>query len=112
MWEKDWEQSLNGIIGSESPKIQIAPVLKKLIFPRADKILCNWLNKVKKIDGLKYFVSAHYSSPVEFSKKDCENLINQINSKQWKLSNEDDKFLSTLYKRLYDFGVIPENIDI
>ena len=112
LWEKDWEKSLNEIMGSDSPKIQIAPVLKKLIFPRAEEILCDWLNDVKILEGLKYFVSAHYCSPIEFTKKDCENLINQINSKEWKLSNDDDKFLSTFYKKLYDLGVIPENINI
>ena len=112
LWEQDWEKSLIGIMGSDSPKIQIAPVLKKLIFPRSDKVLCKWLNDVKNIEGLKYFVSAHYSSPVEFSKNDCENLIKQINSKEWKLSNDDDKFLSNFYKKLYELGVIPENINI
>ena len=112
MWEKDWEESLIGIMGSESPKIQVAPVLKKLIFPRSDEILCKWLNEVKNIEGLKFFVSAHYSSPVKFCKKDCENLINQINSTEWKLCNDDDRFLSNFYRRLYEFGVIPKDVNI
>ncbi len=112
LWDKDWEDSVSEIIGGNSPKIQIAPVLQRLIFPRSKNLLSNWLDLIKKHDGMKFLISAHYSSPINFSKENCENLIKQINSEKWNHPNEDNKFLYNFYKRLYKIGIIPENVNL
>ena len=112
LWDKDWEDSVSEIIGGNSPKIQIAPVLQRLIFPRSKNLLSNWLDLIKKHDGMKFLISAHYSSPINFSKENCENLIKQINSEKWNQPNEDNKFLYNFYKRLYKIGIIPENVNL
>ena len=39
LWEDDWEESLPDIIGNDHPKLQIAPVLQRLIFPRSKDLL-------------------------------------------------------------------------
>jgi len=112
LWDKDWEESKSVIMGENSPKIQIAPVLQRLIFPRSKELLSSWLNQVKKFDGMKYLISAHYSSPLEFSEVDCQKIIDNINSDEWNNLNEDNRFLYNFYERLYKIGIIPENIDI
>ena len=35
------------IMGKDNPKVQIVPVLKKLIFPRSKEVLLKWLEKIK-----------------------------------------------------------------
>ncbi len=112
LWDKDWEESKSVIMGENSPKIQIAPVLQRLIFPRSKELLSSWLNQVKNFDGMKYLISAHYSSPLEFSEVDCQKIIDNINSDEWNNLNEDNRFLYNFYERLYKIGIIPENIDI
>ncbi len=112
LWDKDWEESKEVIIGDDSPKIQIAPVLQRLIFPRSKELLSRWLNIVKSFNGMKYLISAHYSSPLEFSEIDCQKIIDDINSEEWNSLNDDNKFLYNFYERLYKIGIIPENIDI
>ncbi len=112
LWDKDWESSIIEIIGDNSPKLQIAPVLQRLIFPRSKRLLSDWLNIVKNFKGLQYLVSAHYSSPINFSEEDCQKLIKEINSNEWSKKTEDNKFLCNFYERLYKIGVIPENIEI
>jgi len=112
LWEKDWEKSLSSIMDSDSPKIQIAPVLQKLIFPRSKKILCQWLEQIKKLDGLKYLISAHYASPINFNEEDCQKLIYEINNDGWNSSPEDSRFLENFYSKLYKIGIIPEKIEI
>tara|TARA_Y100001970_G_scaffold294041_1_gene446197 strand:+ start:33080 stop:34246 length:1167 start_codon:yes stop_codon:yes gene_type:complete len=112
LWDKDWETSLVSIMEDNHPKIQIAPVLQKLIFPRAKDILCEWLEKIKQYEGLNYLVSAHYSSPINFNQKNCQNLINHIENGNWDISNIDSKFLEGFYNKLYKIGVIPENVNI
>ena len=112
LWEKDWEDSLISIMDVNQPKIQIAPVLQKLIFPRAKKLLCEWLEEIKEFDGMENLISAHYSSPIIFNKKVCEKLIEDIKSGYWDCSGEDSKFLENFYNNLYKIGVIPKNINI
>ena len=112
LWDKDWEKSLVAIMGDNNPKIQIAPVLQKLIFPRAGEILCEWLETIKKFEGMNYLISAHYSSPIIFNEIVCQNLINDIESGAWNASEEDSRFLVNLYNRLYKIGIIPKNINI
>ena len=109
LWDEDWEESLKEIIGKDFPKIQIAPVLKKLIFPRSKQILCNWLHDIKDLDGLQYLISAHYSSPLQFKAEDCLRLIDDIESSKWDNSKEDARFLENVYKRLYEAGIIPND---
>jgi len=112
LWDKDWEESKEVIIGDNYPKIQIAPVLQRLIFPRSKELLSSWLNVVKSFKGMKYLISAHYSSPLEFSEIDCQKIIDNIYSEEWDSLNDDNKFLYNFYERLYKIGIIPENIDI
>jgi len=112
LWDKDWEESKKVIIGDNYPKIQIAPVLQRLIFPRSKELLSSWLNEVKNFKDMKYLISAHYSSPLKFSEVDCQKIINKVNSEEWNSLNEDNKFLYDFYERLYKLGIIPKNIDI
>jgi len=99
-------------MGENIPKIQIAPVLQNLIFPRSKKILLRWLENIKTYKNMEYLISAHYSAPVNFTGKDCQNLIDEINSKKWDILPEDNKFLISLYKRLFELGIIPKEVNI
>ena len=112
LWDKEWEASLKYVMDAEPPKIQIAPVLQKLIFPRSKRLLCEWLEKVKQFDGMNYLISAHYSSPINFNENTCQNLINDIENGNWDSSKIDNRFLESLYNKLYKIGIIPENINI
>ena len=112
LWDEDWESSLVEIMGENIPKIQVAPVLQKLIFPRSKKILIGWLENIKTYKNMEYLISAHYSAPVNFTGKDCQNLIDEINSKKWDILPEDNKFLISLYKRLFELGIIPKEVNI
>tara|TARA_Y100000589_G_scaffold331499_1_gene385321 strand:+ start:8383 stop:9555 length:1173 start_codon:yes stop_codon:yes gene_type:complete len=112
LWDEDWELSLSEIMGESGPKIQIAPVIQKLIFPRSKTILCEWIKSVKGYDGLKYLISAHYSSPCDFTEKNCNELIKNIDSEEWGVLNENNQFLSSFYEKLYKIGLIPENVNV
>ena len=54
LWEKDWESSLVEIMGKDTPKIQIAPVLQNLIFPRSKEVLLKWLEDIKSFEDMEY----------------------------------------------------------
>jgi len=112
MWDQDWESSLVEIMEDDIPKIQIAPVLKKLIFPRSKEILIAWLKDIKSFKDIEYLIPAHFSAPIKFKVSDIQKLIKEINSEKWDKLPDDNKFLMNLYKKLFELGIIPEEVNI
>jgi len=111
LWDEDWESSLIEIMGIDAPKIQIAPVLQKLIFPRSKEVLLKWLETIKSFEDMEYLIPAHFTAPIKFTIEDCQKLINEINSQKWEKLPEDNKFLMGLYKKLFELGIIPEEVN-
>ena len=99
-------------MGEGTPKIQVAPVLQKLIFPRSKEVLLKWLENIKSFEDMEYLIPAHFSAPIKFTKEDCQKLINEVNSQKWDKLSEDNKFLITLYKKLFELGIIPEEVNL
>ena len=49
---------------------------------------------------------------LNFKVADSQKLINEISSEKWDKSPEDNKFLMNLYKKLFELGIIPEEVNI
>ena len=108
-WQKGWELSAMKIVGKKTPLIQIAPVLERLVFPRARKAYISWLNKVESLQGISWLISAHYCGKVRFSKYEIKSLKDKINKSNWANNEGDFSFLSWLDQKLLDIGVVPKN---
>ena len=108
-WQKGWELSAMKIVGKKTPLIQIAPVLERLVFPRARKAYISWLNKVESLQGISWLISAHYCGKVRFSKYEMKILKDKINKSDWANNEGDFSFLSWLDQKLLDIGVVPKN---
>ena len=108
-WQKGWELSAMKIVGKKTPLIQIAPVLERLVFPRARKAYISWLNKVQSLQGISWLISAHYCGKVRFSKYEIKTLKDKINKSDWANNEGDLSFLSWLDQKLLDIGVVPKN---
>ncbi len=108
-WEKGWELSANEIIGKEKPLIQVAPVIKRLVFPRAKIEFLRWLDELKSLSGMKRLIPAHYSAPIAFTKEDCIALRKKINFAEWSPSKNNWSFLDYLDGSLLKQGVVPKN---
>ena len=111
LWDEDWESSLIEIMGNDIPKIQIAPVLQKLIFPRSKEVLIQWLENIKTFKDIEYLIPAHFSAPLKFTVEDVQKLINEINSEKWDKLPDDNKFLINLYNKLFELGIIPNEVN-
>ena len=108
-WQKGWELSAMKIVGKKTPLIQIAPVLERLVFPRARKAYISWLNKVESLQGISWLISAHYCGKVRFSKYEIKTLKDKINKSDWANNEGDFSFLSWLDQKLLEIGVVPKN---
>ena len=58
------------------------------------------------------FNSSSFYGPYKITIEDCQKLINEINSQKWDKLPEDNKFLMGLYKKLFELGIIPEEVNI
>ena len=108
-WKKGWELSAKKIVGKSTPLIQIAPVIERLVFPRAQKAFITWLNKVESLQGLSWLIPAHYSAKVRFSKNEIQALKKKINKYDWAKNEGDFGFLSWLDQKLLKIGVVPRD---
>ncbi len=108
-WQKGWELSAMKIVGKKTPLIQIAPVLERLVFPRAQKAYISWLDKIESLKGISWLISSHYCGKVRFSKYEIKTLKNKINKSDWANNEGDLSFLSWLDQKLLDIGVVPKN---
>ena len=50
--------------------------------------------------------------PVYNDFESASKLINEINSKKWDKLPEDNKFLMNLYNKLFELGIIPEEVNV
>ena len=61
---------------------------------------------------MEYLISAHFVAPLNFNVEDCQNLIDQINSDKWDKLPDDNRFLNNFYKKLFELGIIPKEVNI
>tara|TARA_B100000965_G_scaffold28188_1_gene20877 strand:+ start:951 stop:2129 length:1179 start_codon:yes stop_codon:yes gene_type:complete len=108
-WQKGWELSAKKLVGEKKPKIQIAPVIERLVFPRAKRAFLSWLNKVESLNGLTWMISAHYSGKISFTKNDVRALKVKIDKSNWPNDEGDLGFLSWLDRKLLKIGVVPKD---
>ncbi len=108
-WKSGWENSSKEIIGNKKPIIQIAPVLERLVFPRAKIEFLRWLDELKKLKDMKKLIPSHFSAPIEFTSKDCLALRKKINFSSWAKSQENMSFLGSVDEKLLKSGIVPKN---
>ena len=108
-WQKGWELSARKLVGEKSPLIQIAPVIKRLVFPRAKKAFITWMNKIENLNGISWLISAHYSGKVRFTKKEIKALKVKVERTNWANNEGDLSFLAWLDQKLLESGVVPKD---
>ncbi len=108
-WQEGWELSAKKLVGKNKPLIQIAPVIERLVFPRAKKAFITWLNKIESLQDISWLISAHYSGKVRFSRNNIQALKNKINKSDWANSKGDLGFLGWLDQKLLKIGVVPQD---
>ena len=65
-------------MGKNKPLIQVAPVIERLIFPRAKDTYMNWLDELSLLKGMKWLISSHYTAPITFSTREVKRFRREI----------------------------------
>ncbi len=107
IWKPGWEQSAYELVGNKEPVLQVAPVLERLVFPRAKHFFLEWLNELESYKQIKWLVSAHYLAPFPFTQNTIRKLKNDIARREWARSDGNWSFLGNLDKALLKYGIVP-----
>ena len=107
-WKVGWQTAAAGLMGNEAPRLQVAPVLERLVLPRAQEALLSWLHKLIGLAELRWLVPAHYSAPLTFTPATVQQLIASLQERQWASSSKNWEFLGSIDQRLLDLGVVPD----
>ncbi len=108
-WEQGWEESAKQLIGVGKSRIQVAPVLRRLVFPRARDSYIQWLDKINSLNSLRWLISAHYSAPIKFTLREVKSLSSKASSEPWVVNEGDWKFLDSLDGTLLKRGIVPSD---
>jgi hypothetical protein len=99
-------------MGETTPKLQVAPVLERLVLPRARRTLLAWLEQLEALPDLRWLVPAHYSAPLPFTSERVQQLRAELNARAWAPSEGNWSFLGALDQRLLDLKLVPSDPDI
>ena len=106
-WNNGWKESSKELLGDNQPLLQVAPVLKRLIFPRSKDVFLEWLDQLSGYKGIKWLVSAHYSAPIKFNNRIIKLFKKDIQRREWAISENNWKFLDSIDKFLLKTGIVP-----
>ena len=108
-WQEGWEQAAQGLMGEDAPRIQVAPVLERLVLPRAREVFLSWLESLRCNDELRWLIPAHYSAPLAFSSCQCTDLIRAIKARSWASDEGSWAFLASIDQKLLSLGIVPSS---
>nr|AUG32656.1 hypothetical protein PLO_679 [Paulinella longichromatophora] len=106
-WRSDWDRATEIIGTNQIPKLQIAPVIERLVFPRAKTIFLDWLDQLQKINDLAMLIPAHYNAPIPCCNHEIIELQERITSRIWATDEHSWSFLASLDQNLFKLGALP-----
>ncbi len=107
-WSQGWEAEFKALLGSRGEaRLQVAPVLERLVFPRRPDALLSWLESLAELEPLRWLVPAHYDAPVACSKADLLSLAAGIRQRVWASSDGSWAYLASIDETLLSWGVVP-----
>ena len=106
-WRSGWQESFHALLSDGQPRLQVAPVLERLVFPRAQAALLNWLEALSDCAELCCVVPAHYDAPLPCTAAELGALAREIRDRPWAPGEGNWAYLAQLDALLLKSGVVP-----
>ncbi|MFM7315022.1 MAG: DUF4336 domain-containing protein [Cyanobium sp.] len=90
-----------------TPRLQVAPVLERLVFPRAREVVLRWLDQAGRLPDLRWVVPAHYEAPVPASPDSLKAVAAAIAARPWAPRQGNWAYLARLDDLLLKAGIVP-----
>lgn len=110
-WAADWELEADRFFadGGSGLPFRLAPVLERLVFPRARACFLAWLEELSQIKGIRQLVSAHYHAPQPLRNTDLEHYAQVLRQRDWAPSEGSWQTLASIDQTLVRLGVVGES---
>ena len=106
-WQAGWQEAFSALLADGQPKLQLAPVLERLVFPRHRDLLLAWLRRLSQLQGISQMVGAHYLAPMPCTGADFARLATELEARPWAPSGGDWATLAAIDDRLLAWGLVP-----
>lgn len=106
-WRPGWQEAFMALLDQTGqPRLQLAPVVERLVFPRQRPILAAWLRHLAALEGLRWIIPAHHKAPLGCGGSDLLALAEAV---ERELSPPDvqSQFLAALDQTMVTLGVVP-----
>jgi len=106
-WQDGWQQAAAALMGDPAPRLQVAPVLERLVLPRARQALLGWLDEVAGLESMRWLVPAHYSAPLAFTPEIANVFKEELLQRPWAPDQGSWDFLAGIDTTLLRYKLVP-----
>ena len=108
-WKDGWHQAASALMGDSAPRLQVAPVLERLVLPRARQALLGWLDELARLEAMRWLVPAHYSAPLTFTPEVVAAFKEELVQRPWAPDQGNWDFLAEIDKTLVRYRLVPRD---
>jgi hypothetical protein len=108
-WQDQWQEAFRELVPDDQPRLQVAPVLERLVFPRCRGALVDWIERLAQLPDLRWLIPAHYEAPVACDGARLADLAQQLLSRPWAPEQESWATLARLDQTLLRLGLVPRD---
>lgn len=107
-WTPGWELEAARLLSDRDPDhpVRLAPVLERLVFPRARQAYQAWLRQLAAMAEVRQLISAHYDAPVALSPEQLLACAEELESREWAPSRGAWQTLAAIDQALLTLGVV------
>lgn len=112
-WASGWEKETDHLFcdrGSASP-IRLAPVLERLVFPRAKNRYLEWLQDVGSYCEISQLIGSHYQAPQPINAENVLEFKESLSAREWAPSQGTWSTLASIDQTLISYGVVKEEVN-
>ncbi|MEB3333633.1 MAG: DUF4336 domain-containing protein [Cyanobacteriota bacterium] len=107
-WADDWEREADRFLGhgGQGTPCRVAPVLERLVFPRAKARMVAWLEQLARQGEIRHLISAHYDAPQPLTGEDLMGYADLLGQRDWAPSEGSWHTLAAIDRTLLRLGVV------
>ncbi|MEX1316943.1 MAG: DUF4336 domain-containing protein [Synechococcaceae cyanobacterium] len=106
-WHPDWEDAFRELVPGDAPRLQVAPVLERLVFPRCRTALVAWIRALAELSEIRWLVPAHYEAPVPCTPERLRELADALEARPWAPDQGSWSTLARIDRTLLKLGLVP-----
>ncbi len=108
-WADDWQDEFRALVPTGGPRMQVAPVLERLVFPRCRNVLLNWISRLASCGEVRWLIPAHYEAPLPCSSGELLALVDELSTRNWASSEDSWAALASIDRALVRLGLVPNS---